>query len=173
MSDQPPFRFTPQVGIVIAIVILALAIPLTLVGLYFRNSPEQPTGDPPDLSAALAPMEENLEMLVDARLAGDGLNFDQDSTIRIDPEPDETLQQCVERMLSAVDSSKGTALETTVEVDGISSNWIVTIPVSNVGNFRRSLQGKDIAEPPTQPSKSGGEGTTIFRLEIARPNPAP
>lgn len=172
MSDQPPFRFTPQVGIVIAIVLLALATPLALVGLYFRKTPEPAPVNPPDTSAILAPMAQTLEALADRKLAGGNLTLNEDSVIQIVPKSGETVRQCSDRLLRAVERSNGTALETSSAENGGPTSWIVTIPKSRAGEFRRLIMVSEINDGTINP-ESKGEGTEFFRLEIVRPDPEP
>lgn len=166
MSDQPPFRFTPQVGILVAIVLLALTIPLALVGLYFRKAPERASVNAPDTSAILAPMQQSLESIANEKLAADGLTFDQDSAIRLEPKSGETLRQCSERLLAAVAKANGSALETSAEANDSTASWIVTIPKSGVSKFRLLL-GLDALAITTPESE--WQGTEIFRVEILRP----
>lgn len=173
-DDQPPFHFTPQVGIIAAIALLALAIPLAAIGLYFREDTNQKTSpNRADTSAVLAPMERTLETLADSRLAGDRLNFDENVVLSLEPKPDESIEQCTTRLIAAVQTVHGTALETDSQSEDASVvTWVVTIPKLKSKSFRRSL-GIAANDNDATNSQLVEEGTEFIRVEISRPTVQP
>ncbi len=147
--------------------LLALAIPVALVGLYFRKAPEPA---PPDTSAILAPIEQSLTALADEKLAGTRLTLDEGSLIHVEPRKGESVRQCADRILATVKELHGSALESSPEDGDEASGWMITLPASALGRFRESLGiAETTSAPPIQESE--GDGATFLRVEISRPTP--
>lgn len=93
-QSQPKFKFHPGVFIIVAIVLVALALPLALVGLAFRPS-EPPPLDPPapkELRSALENIAE--KSLLNTSLSPSGYE------VEIEVQDPSTVAQRLERFAS-------------------------------------------------------------------------
>ncbi len=157
MSDQPPFRLSPQVGIIVAVVLLALVIPIVAISYYFRAEPAGRANS--DSSAALAPLQESLEAIADENLAGNQLRLDSNQVIVLKVKSPSELVERADQFLVTAQRAGATVVETGTHPI---RRWTVMAPASRTETFRDALAGKDVEFD----QEAGAGDSEIFSVEI-------
>ncbi len=158
-EEQPPFKLSPQVGILVAIALLALVIPGVAIGYYFRT-PQQPTparveaADP----AASAPLQISLESIANQAFAETTSELDPTRTIVLEAAdvPDK-----VEHFLGAARQAGATVIETSDESEPV-RRWTAMVPSDRSAIFLEKVTG----QTPASETTGGAGDSAIFVVEI-------
>lgn len=152
-SDQPPFKLTPQVGVVILVAMMALFLPLTAVswflwGALAHNSEGSQAQHEPSENPALRASLEQAAVVAFGEAAAplDG----RGATSNVLVLDDESIPKS--RVAEFAQIVGGSAVEMSERTGG--GRFLVTIPASAESTFRHAIEGRRAPEAPISPASS-------------------
>ncbi len=158
-SARPPFRFTPQVGIIVAVVLLALVIPVVAISYYFREDPQKP-----NRPISTAPLQTSLESIADQTFGENFNQIDSERVIVLAASRADEMESRAEAFLEVVERAGATVVDISSKGENPTRRWSVMVPSEHAEPFRRALAGDEVDFS----SKAGspGEGTEVLSIEL-------
>ncbi len=157
----PPFRFSPQVGILIAIVLLALVIPVVAISYYFRadSTAKNATFNP----AASAPLQASLESIAEEALAGNRIKLDSDRVIVLKTSESSSVEAQTARFLDVAKMAGASVVDLSSADEKPLRRWSVIVPAGQGDALRGALNGDKV---DFNPGAARGGDTEILTVEI-------
>lgn len=161
-NPQRPFRFNPKVAQMAGLVLVALALPLTLAILGFRDM-RQPT---PPANVEPAPEIEGLrgalETVVDSRWSAPVLDSGARRVVKEVANGDECLS--IGNAVQEVAKKMQLTVVIPEKIESGGTRWLVQMPVANVSAFELELGLLGFTGLGTAPA--AGAGVVLYEVEI-------
>lgn len=160
-TPKAPFQFNAKVVQMLALVLLALALPLTLVILGFRDIRQSAR----DMEAASAPeipaLRQSLENVVNAQWTPPDLSAGTRKVVREVADGDACL--ALGESVGKLAENVGAVVLSPERIEAGGTRWIIQVPASQVAGFEDGLRGLGFAGVEEAP---GGVETVLYEVEI-------
>jgi hypothetical protein len=168
---QPAFRFTPQVAVILLIVMVALIAPLAGVVLLVRDSiraSQNPAPEPvePSTEDVDQTLRTALENVADSVLNPDAA-LPPRPTIQIVANSEAEQSAFRARLAKLVAQADGFIVNVSTGESPAEEQFFVTLPASWMPDFEKAMRGELHAPPPVK-TESGKEETSIVEVRLKR-----
>jgi hypothetical protein len=135
-----PFRFNPKVVQMAALVLVALALPLTLAIIGFRDIREiRQSAREAEVAAEIPVLRGSLESVVDAQWTPPDLSVGTRKVVREVPDGEACIG--VGESVGALAKRLGATVLSPERIEDGGTRWIIQVPAGRVGEFEEGLRG--------------------------------